>query len=140
MPKRLLAALALTLALALPLTAVAAEGSTRYKATFFDVFDTYSEIIIYAQDEAAAQADIRQERQAEQILRRAANALQAVQNESNSFQGETAAAIGERAEQLRRQILNLISDLEDTQNYTQRVVRRYWLLDQKWKQIFESSR
>ena len=59
-------------------------------------------------DEAAAQADIRQERQAEQILRRAANALQAVQNESNSFQGETAAAIGERAEQLRRQILNLI--------------------------------
>ena len=76
-------------------------------------------------DEAAAQADIRQERQAEQILRRAANALQAVQNESNSFQGETAAAIGERAEQLRRQILNLISDLEDTQNYTQRVVRRY---------------
>ena len=87
-------------------------------------------------DEAAAQADIRQERQAEQILRRAANALQAVQNESNSFQGETAAAIGERAEQLRRQILNLISDLEDTQ----RVVRRYWLLDQKWKQIFESSR
>ena len=89
-------------------------------------------------DEAAAQADIRQERQAEQILRRAANALQAVQNESNSFQG--AAAIGERAEQLRRQILNLISDLEDTQNYTQRVVRRYWLLDQKWKQIFESSR
>ena len=34
-------------------------------------------------DEAAAQADIRQERQAEQILRRAANALQAVQNESN---------------------------------------------------------
>ena len=28
-------------------------------------------------DEAAAQADIRQERQAEQILRRAANALQA---------------------------------------------------------------
>ena len=91
-------------------------------------------------DEAAAQADIRQERQAEQILRRAANALLAVQNESNSFQGETAAAIGERAEQLRRQILNLISDLEDTQNYTQRVVRRYWLLDQKWKQIFESSR
>lgn len=91
-------------------------------------------------DEAAAQADIRQERQAEQILRRAANALQAVQNESNSFQEETAAAIGERAEQLRRQILNLISDLEDTQNYTQRVVRRYWLLDQKWKQIFESSR
>lgn len=91
-------------------------------------------------DEAAAQADIRQERQAEQILRRAANALQAVQNESNSFQGETAAAIGERAEQLRRQILNLISDLEDTQNYTQRVVRCYWLLDQKWKQIFESSR
>ena len=91
-------------------------------------------------DEAAAQADIRQERQAEQILRRAANALQAVQNESNSFQGETAAAIGERAEQLRRQILNLISDLEDTQNYTQRVVRRYWLLDQKWKQFFESSR
>ena len=91
-------------------------------------------------DEAAAQADIRQERQAEQILRRAANALQAVQNESNSFQGETAAAIGERAEQLRRQILNLSSDLEDTQNYTQRVVRRYWLLDQKWKQIFESSR
>ena len=91
-------------------------------------------------DEAAAQADIRQERQAEQILRRAANALQAVQNESNSFQGETAAAIGERAEQLRRQILNLICDLEDTQNYTQRVVRRYWLLDQKWKQIFESSR
>ena len=91
-------------------------------------------------DEAAAQADIRQERQAEQILRRAANALQAVQNESNSFHGETAAAIGERAEQLRRQILNLISDLEDTQNYTQRVVRRYWLLDQKWKQIFESSR
>lgn len=91
-------------------------------------------------DEAAAQADIRQERQAEQILRRAANALQAVQNESNSFQGETAAAIGERAEQLRRQILNLISDLEDAQNYTQRVVRRYWLLDQKWKQIFESSR
>lgn len=91
-------------------------------------------------DEAAAQADIRQERQAEQILRRAANALQAVQNESNSFQGETAAAIGEWAEQLRRQILNLIGDLEDTQNYTQRVVRRYWLLDQKWKQIFESSR
>lgn len=38
-------------------------------------------------DEAAAQADIRQERQAEQILRRAANALQAVQNESNSFRG-----------------------------------------------------
>ena len=91
-------------------------------------------------EEAAAQADIRQERQAEQILRRAANALQAVQNESNSFQGETAAAIGERAEQLRRQILNLISDLEDTQNYTQRVVRRYWLLDQKWKQTFESMR
>ena len=91
-------------------------------------------------DEAAAQADIRQERQAEQILRRAANALQAVQNEANSLPGETAAAIGERAEQLRRQILNLISDLEDTQNYTQRVVRRYWLLDQKWKQIFESSR
>ena len=40
-------------------------------------------------DEAAAQADIRQERQAEQILRRAANALQAVQNESNSFQGRS---------------------------------------------------
>ena len=63
-----------------------------------------------------------------------------IRDRSNSFQGETAAAIGERAEQLRRQILNLISNLEDTQNYTQRVVRRYWLLDQKWKQIFESSR
>lgn len=28
----------------------------RYKASFFDVFDTYSEVIVYAQDEAAAQA------------------------------------------------------------------------------------
>lgn len=91
-------------------------------------------------DEAAAQADIRQERQAEQILRRAAQALQAVQNESNSFQGETATAINEKAEQLRRKILSLVSDLEDTQSYTQRVVRRYWLLDQKWKQTFENMR
>ena len=64
----------------------------------------------------------------------------AVQNEANDFQGETASAIGDKAESLRLQINNLIDDLEETQNYTQRVVRRYWLLDQKWKQAFENMR
>lgn len=91
-------------------------------------------------DEAAAQADIRLERDAERILRQAAQALRAVQNESNSFQGETAAAIGEKAEALRQRVLNLANDLENTQNYTQRVIRRYWLLDQRWKQTFETMR
>lgn len=91
-------------------------------------------------DESTAQADIRQEKEAEQILRQAAKALQAVQNEANSFQGETAAAIGEKAETLRRRVMELVSDLENTQNYTQRVIRRYWLLDQRWKQTFEAMR
>ena len=91
-------------------------------------------------DEAAAQADIRLERQAVQILRRATQALRAVQNEANSFQGETASAIGDKADSLRLQINNLMDDLEETQNYTQRVVRRYWLLDRKWKQVFENMR
>lgn len=31
---------------------------SRYKASFFDVFDTYSEIIIYSADEASAQAEL----------------------------------------------------------------------------------
>lgn len=91
-------------------------------------------------DEAAAQADIRLEHQAVQILHRAARALRAVQNETNNFQGETASAIGDKADSLRLQINNLMDDLEETQNYTQRVVRRYWLLDRKWKQAFENMR
>lgn len=91
-------------------------------------------------DEVAAQADIRQERQAEQILRRAARALQAVQNEADGFQGETASAINEKAAALRRQVLSLAEDLEETQNYTRRVIRRYWLLDQKWKKALENMR
>ena len=69
-------------------------------------------------DEAAAQADIRQERQAVQILRRAARALRAVQNEANDFQGETASAIAKikvNADSLRdnaSQITQQIQQLE----------------------------
>jgi len=44
-------ALLLTL---MPLTGAMGE-LTRYKATFFDVFDTYSEIVVYAQDATTAQ-------------------------------------------------------------------------------------
>lgn len=44
---------ALLLAL-LPLSGAMGE-LTRYKATFFDVFDTYSEIVVYAQDADTAQ-------------------------------------------------------------------------------------
>ncbi|MEA4999326.1 MAG: FAD:protein FMN transferase [Candidatus Limiplasma sp.] len=36
----------------------------RYKGSFFDVFDTYSEVIIYAQDEATAQAELNTAHQA----------------------------------------------------------------------------
>lgn len=37
---------------------------SRYKASFFDVFDTYSEIIIYSADEASAQAELEQAHEA----------------------------------------------------------------------------
>ena len=53
MQKKLGIALALLLAL---VPALGATGeATRYKASFFDVFDTYSEIVVYAQSEAEAQ-------------------------------------------------------------------------------------
>lgn len=45
------------LLLLLPVTPAAGEAS-RFKASFFDVFDTYSEIILYAEDATAAQATL----------------------------------------------------------------------------------
>lgn len=53
MRKTLCMLLTLLLSL-LPLSGAMGE-LTRYKATFFDVFDTYSEIVVYAQDETTAQ-------------------------------------------------------------------------------------
>ena len=53
MRKRLCVLVALLMAF-LPCVGEAAE-TIRYKASFFDVFDTYSEIVVYAQDETSAQ-------------------------------------------------------------------------------------
>ena len=51
-----LVALGAALAAAAVLLLLPAQSPQRYKASFFDVFDTYSEIILYAKDEATANA------------------------------------------------------------------------------------
>ena len=52
--RKMIALLAAFLLAIAPLPGAIGETG-RFKATFLDVFDTYSEIIVYAQDEAAAQ-------------------------------------------------------------------------------------
>ena len=56
-------ALAILLSVWLPLVPLAAGASatlTRYKASFLDVFDTYSEVIVYTQTETEAKAVLQQ--------------------------------------------------------------------------------
>jgi FAD:protein FMN transferase len=53
-----LATLVVAAALTLILTLTRGVQLTRYKASFFDVFDTYSEVVVYAKDETSAQTTL----------------------------------------------------------------------------------
>ena len=86
-------------------------------------------------DEAAAMADIQKAAQAVIILKEASNALKVVISESESFRGETAEALVEKASLLQNKVLKLIAQLEEMQSYTRKVIAHYQELDRKWRDI-----
>ena len=86
-------------------------------------------------DEAAAMADVQKAGQAVVILREASNALRVVISESESFRGETAEALVEKASLLQGKVLKLIAQLEEMQSYTRKVVAHYQELDRQWRDI-----
>ena len=115
-------------------------------------------------DEAAAMADVQKAGQAVVILREASNALKVVISESESFRGETAEALVEKASFsitgaskrekmifsilffakalvpiflifLQGKVLKLIAQLEEMQSYTRKVVAHYQELDRQWRDI-----
>lgn len=92
-------------------------------------------------DEWAAQADINKEAQAVGILREVAQVLIAVEAEAGSYyQGETAAAIAEKAQALGLRVQNLIGALEETQDYTRRVVEYYRELDRRVREAIQAGK
>lgn len=90
-------------------------------------------------DEAAAQTDINRAARAAEILRQASNTLKTVVSETSSFQGETANAIVEKAQELQTRVQMMISNLEETQSYTRKVVAHYQEVDRKAKEIIEKA-
>ena len=86
-------------------------------------------------DEAAAMADVQKAGQAVVILREASNALRVVISESESFRGETAEALVEKASLLQGKVLKLLAQLEEMQSYTRKVVAHYQELDRQWRDI-----
>lgn len=91
-------------------------------------------------DEWAAQSDINKEAQAVGILWEAAQVLIAVEAEAGSYyQGETAA-IAEKAQALGLRVQNLIGALEETQDYTRRVVEHYRELDRRVREAIQAGK
>ena len=90
-------------------------------------------------DEAAAMADVQKAGQAVVILREASNALRVVISESESFRGETAEALVEKASLLQGKVLKLIAQLEEMQSYTRKVVAHYQELDRQWRDIIAQT-
>ena len=90
-------------------------------------------------DENAANADIHRSEQAVAILQDAQNALRNLITQAGSFQGDTAAAILEKATEMNARIQHMIDNLEDTQSYTRKVVAHYKELDLKLKEMMESQ-
>lgn len=84
-------------------------------------------------DDVAAKNDIRKENEAKQILISAEKMLEELIMEASECRGATARAISERANDLKRQTQRLINNLDSAQNYTQSVVTRYKIIDQRCK-------
>lgn len=90
-------------------------------------------------DEDVALSDVRKMAEAEEILRNAAGKLKELISEMQEYQGETVNAILEKSLEMLARIEKLISNLEDTQSFTKRVVAHYQLVDQKCKEALESG-
>ena len=90
-------------------------------------------------DESSAQADIRKEQQAIEILQEARSALQTVAGETGQMQGLTAAAICEKAQEMIRETDRLISSLESAQQVTKKVIEDYKALDAKYAALMAAQ-
>lgn len=90
-------------------------------------------------DEDAAFQDIQRAAQAENILRSAVRSLKNVNSMCSEFQGSTAQAIVEKSTELQRKAERLISELDEMQSYTRRVIERYRRIDEECKRIIEQS-
>lgn len=90
-------------------------------------------------DEDVAMSDVRKAAEAERILRDAAVQLRNLISEAQEYQGETINAIIEKSNEMLKRTEKLISNLENTQQYTRNVVTRYQLLDQKCRAELEAA-
>ena len=90
-------------------------------------------------DEVAAGSDIQKMVQAIQILKDGESALKTVIIDSDGYQGETAAAIIEKAVELQSLLLKMVQNLETTQSYTRQVVERYKKIDMELKAAIEAG-
>lgn len=90
-------------------------------------------------DEDAALADISRAARAISILQQASAAFLQVSSEVEGYKGDTASALLEKANELNRQVLALMANLENAQAYTRSVVEKYRQLDLQWQAIIQNQ-
>lgn len=90
-------------------------------------------------DEDAANADIRKLREAAGIMKSAVAQLGCLQSEANQFEGETARAISEKSQELRKNANQLTSNLEETERYIRHVVQHYRIVDEKCRAMLAAA-
>ena len=84
-------------------------------------------------DEQAANADIRRIETAINRLNESKKALSALISQATEGQGQTTAAITEKAAELNGKIVDLVTRLNDTQDFIRRTVQHYQQVDAQLK-------
>lgn len=86
-------------------------------------------------DEQVALADVAKEAEAAEILENTKRNLEQIINEASFYKGDTITAIIEKSEELIKNINQLVSNLEETQVYTKKVVAHYKAVDQQCAEV-----
>lgn len=90
-------------------------------------------------DEAAANQDIRRLREAAQILKESQASIRSLQRQGSEMQGLTAQAIQEKSMEMEKQLGRMITKLESTADYIQKVVANYRRQDEELKRLIQAQ-
>lgn len=90
-------------------------------------------------DEIAAQHDINRASEAEEILKTVAVQLRRLVLQAEEYEGQTARALAEKAQEMLGRVQKLIDSLEETQTITRQTVSKYKELDARVSALLADS-
>lgn len=91
-------------------------------------------------DEVAANKDIKRLREAAKILKESQASIRNLQRQSGDMQGLTALAIQEKGTEMEKKLGQMITKLESTADYIQKVVANYRRKDEELKRLIQAQR